>query len=191
MRTHTRFSSLFTASALCMVLSPIAGAEESAENGKKYVDLEVSLPADCDAPTIVLVLASGQLTTMNAGVFNGYMPPLTTTGTTNVQIFDRTNPSGVPANAKVTKVEIQSSRTAVQGMTHFVQIGKGADPQNINYAPNIAWAATVNTSYFDGQHPAGYWVLRFYATRIIVDPVHDNGAGITITSATIRVYWEN
>jgi len=123
---------MITASALCMAISPIARAEGPADKSKGYVEVEIALPSDSNEATVVLVPASGQLTTMNAGVFNGYMVQGVTTGTTNVQLFDRTNPSGVPADAKVTKVEIQSSRTAVPGMTHFVQIGKGSDPQTID-----------------------------------------------------------
>jgi hypothetical protein len=190
MRTHTQLPALLTALALGAMLSPTTvAAEEPTMHEEGYFEVEIPLPTDTDPSTVVL-FGSGQLITMNGGMFNGFIPKGYVDGNTNVVVFDRATPSGVPSNAVVSKVEVTSTKTNVQGMTHYVLIGKGNAANNITSVDGpLQWASTVTSTFFNGQHPAGYWALQFYATRIILPP--DNGAGITINSATMKVYWQN
>lgn len=85
-------------------------------------------------------------------------------------------------------MEVNSIKTNVTGMTYYVQIGKGSSVYSFDWAPDIAWASTVTTHYFDGQSPNAYWAVQFYATRIITT-TPDYGAGATVSTATLRVYF--
>ena len=119
-------------------------------------------------------------------MFNAFFNAGQTTATTNTAYFDWRN-TDFPAGATVTKVEVYSIKTNVTGMTYYVQVGKGPTVASLDWAPNIEWASTVTTNYFNGQSPDDYWALQFYATRIITTP--DYGAGATVSTATLRVYF--
>lgn len=165
------------ASIPVMATTPIAESEN-------YIDIEVPLvPIDTG---FITPLAISPLTG-NAGKLNAFFNIGQTSATTNMAIFDFRD-NTLPVNAKITKVELSSQRTAVPGMTYYAQIGKGSTTTNFNWAPNISWASTVNTNYFNNQNPYDYWALRFYATRTITQP--DYGAGATVSSAILRVYWK-
>lgn len=182
MKKYTRFFSLsISIFMLCMVFIsiPVMAATPIAE-GENYIDIEVPL-----VPTIT-PLAISPLTG-NVGKLNAFFNVGQTSATTNMSIFDFRD-STLPTGAKITKVELSSQRTAVPGMIYYAQIGKGSTTTNFNWAPNISWASTVNTNYFNNQNPYDYWALRFYATRTITQP--DYGAGATVSSAILRVYWK-
>lgn len=178
-KKHTRIMSVFlSVLMLCMVFTPIPAMAVSDENeGENYVDVVVPLS----------VAAVSPLTGSGGGKFNAFFNPNQTTATTNMAIFDWRDTS-IPTNAVVTEVEVRSSRTNVVGMTYYVQVGKGDDVNNFDWAPNILWASTVTTDYFNDQDPNDYWALRFYATRVITGI--DYGAGATVSSVTLRVYFE-
>lgn len=164
---------------LCLVAVPIYSNAQTVSNQEEmYVDVLVPVTMSANSPLVG-----------NAGVFNGFFKPGQTETTTNMQIFDWRK-SSIPTNAKITKVEVSSFKTNVPGMTYYVKVGKGSDVRNINWAPNIMWKSKVDTSYFNNQNPHDYWALSFYAKRVITDPMHDYGAGATVKSATLRVYFK-
>jgi len=144
---------------------------------ENYIEIEIEIP---------LVQTRSSPLTGNAGVFNAFFNPNQTTATTNTVHFNWIL-STIPSGSRVSRVEVASVRTNVAGMSYFVQIGRGPNVNSITYAPNIPWAATVSTNFFNTQDPSAIWALRFYATRVIVPP--DFGAGATVTSATLRVYY--
>ena len=161
---------------LCITVMPVSAmAAAPADKGENYVDIEVPLTAVRSSPL-----------TGTYGKFNAFFNVGQTSATTNTKIFDWRNAS-VPTGAVVTNVEVYSIKTNVPGMTYYVQIGKGSSTYSLTWAPNLPWASTVNTHYFDGVGPKDYWGLRFYATRIITPP--DYGAGATVSTATLRVYY--
>lgn len=178
MKKQTKIFSLFISIfMLCMVFTPISVmAATSTNESENYVDIEVPLVRAVSSPLVG-----------NGGKFNAFFNPNQTTATTNVVIFDWRN-SSMPTDAKVTKMEVSSIKTNVTGMTYYVQVGKGSTVNNFNWAPNMLWSSTVNTNYFNNQDPRGYWALSFYATRLITT-TPDYGAGATVSSATLRVYY--
>lgn len=179
MKKHTRIMSVFlSVLMLCMVFTPISAMAVSDENeGENYVDVVVPLS----------VAAVSPLTGSGGGKFSAFFNQGQTTATTNTVYFDWRNTS-VPDDAVVTNVEVKSSRTNVSGMTYYVEVGKGTSVNTISWAPDILWASTVETDYFNNEDPNDYWAVRFYATRIL--PAIDYGAGATVSSVTLRVYFE-
>lgn len=186
MKKYTSFLSLsISILMLCMVFvsMPVMATSSIAE-GENYIDIEAPLvPTDTE---FITPLAISPLTG-NVGKLNAFFNVGQTSATTNMVIFDFRD-STLPTGAKITKVELSSQRTAVPGMIYYAQIGKGSTTTTFNWAPNISWASTVNTNYFNNQNPYDYWALRFYATRTITPP--DYGAGATVSSAILRVYWK-
>lgn len=164
---------------LCITVMP-ASAMAAAPAGKdvNYVDIEVPLTAYRD-PYIQ----------HSHSTFSAFLAKGVTSGTTNMAIFDCRNDS-IPTGAVVTNVEVTSVKTNVTGMTYYVQIGRGSSPYSISWAPNILWASTVNTHNFDGLSLNVYWALQFYVTRVIPNPRYDFGAGATVSTATLRVYYQ-
>lgn len=176
MKKQTKIFSLFlSVLMLCMIFTPIS-AMAASSTSESYVDIEVPLVRVVSSPLVG-----------NGGKFNAFFNPNQTTATTNMAIFDWRN-SSLPTDAKVTKVEVSSIKTNVTGMTYYVQIGKGSTVNNFSWASNMLWSSTVNTNHFNNQDPRGYWALRFYATRRITT-TPDYGAGATVSSATLRVYF--
>lgn len=178
MRRGTKIFSLFLSLLmLCMAsMMPVSAAAETPANDENYVDIEVPLVATASSPL-----------TGTYGKFNAFFNQGQETATTNVAIFDWRDKS-LPDDATVTKVEVYSIRTSVTGMTYYVQVGKGENVNSLDWAPDLLWSSTVNTTYFNNQDPHGYWAVQFYATRIITSP--DYGAGATVSTATLRVYFD-
>lgn len=167
---------------MCIFILPAAAySQENTEvltnSADEFIDVDVPVLNFVSSPLVG-----------NAAMLNAFFNPGQTEATTNLAIFDWRNIS-LPANARVTKVEVSSIKTNVAGMTYYVRIGKGSDVRNINWAPNIIWASKVNTSYFNNQDPHDYWALSFYARRVITNPMYDYGAGATVRTATLRVYY--
>lgn len=176
MKKHTKFVNLFlSVLMLCMTLLPVSAMAVPESESENYVEIEVPLVATVSSPQ-----------TGTYGTFNAFFNPGATTATTNMAISDWRN-TDFPTGATVTKVEVYSIKTNVPGMTYYVQVGKGSSANRLNWAPNITWASTVTTNYFNGQSPNDYWAVQFYATRIITGP--DYGAGATVSTATLRVYF--
>jgi hypothetical protein len=120
-------------------------------------------------------------------VFNANFALGQTEATTNVATFDW-HSINVLSSSIITKVEVSSVRTIVPGVTYYVQVGRGTTADNISYAPNILWNTTVSTDHFNNQPIKDYWALRFFVTRKITQP--DFGAGATVASATLRIYFK-
>ena len=176
MKKNTRLVSLFlSVLMLCMTLLPVSAMAAPDSESVNYVEIEVPLVATASSPQ-----------TGTYGMFNAFFNINQTAATTNTAYFDWTK-TDFPTGATVTKVEVYSIKTNVTGMTYYVQVGKGSSVTNLSWAPDIEWASTVTTNYFNGQSPNNYWGLRFYATRIITGP--DYGAGATVSTATLRVYF--
>ena len=162
---------------LCITVMPVSAmAAAPADEGENYVDIVDPLST-----------RASPLTKTFGTKFNAYLSPYQTTGTTNQGIVDWTNAS-VPSSAVVTRVEVQSYKTNVPGMTYYVQIGRGPSAYSFTWAPNILWASTVTTHYFDGLSPQAYWAVQFYVTRVITT-TPDYGAGATVSNVTLRVYY--
>lgn len=163
---------------LCITVMPVSAmAAAPADESENYMLVEVPLVRTTISPK-----------TGTYGTFNAFLAKGVTSGTTNMAIFDWRN-TDFPTGATVTKVEVYSIKTNVTGMTYYVEIGKGSTVNNINWAPDIIWSSMVTTHYFDGQSPNDYWALRFYVTRLIPNPQYDFGAGATVSTATLKVYF--
>lgn len=173
---------------LCMAFSPVSVAAENPVGTREgYVDIEIPFEESTgNRPRVALRSASSPLTG-NGGKFNAFFPAGETEALTNVAIFDFCDDS-IPMTAYITNVTVNSVRTSVPGMTYYVCIGRST-PDGDMWAPEILWNTSVSTSRFNGQDPWGYWGLDFYATRVITNPALDYGAGATVSSATLRIYY--
>lgn len=128
-----------------MVFTPITAMAMTPVANENYIDIEVPLISTNDDSQVMRAMSP---LVGNAGKLNAFFNAGQTSATTNMAILDFRN-SSLPSTAKITKVEVVSQRTAVAGMTYYVQIGKGTTVNNFNWAPNISWASTVNTTYFN------------------------------------------
>lgn len=178
MKKRTKYFSLFLGVLmLCMAVMPVSAMAAAPETeSENYVEIEVPLVASVSSPI-----------KHSHTMFNAFFNPYQTTATTDMAIFDLRTVN-VPTGATVTKVEVTSTKTNVPGMTYYVEIGKGSSVYNLNWAPDILWSSTVTCNYFNNQSVLDYWALQFYATRIITN-YPDYGAGATVQTATLKVYF--
>ena len=188
MKKKTKIISIFICVIMiCMALSPVTSAAAKSINPREgYIDIEIPFDASIGSgrQEFALTRSSGTLVG-NGAMFNAFLAPGQTTAYTNMAIWDFRDNS-IPQNARITNVTVTSTRTNVPGMTYYVCVGRST-PWGDDWAPNMLWNSTVSTSWFNGEDPWGYWALDFYVTRVITPP--DFGAGATVSSATLRIFY--
>ena len=182
--------SLILVVAMLFSISSMTFARDNSANGDSYIEIEIPMiEEDVVQPdgSILRVARAVSPLTGNHGVLNAWFNPGQTEALSPPVQFDFRDDS-IPWGSTVTNVTLTSQRTAVTGVTYYLAIGKAGTPFD-NWCPDMIWRSTVSTSHFNGEDPWGVWAFEMYATRLILDPRFDYGAGATLTSATLRVYY--
>lgn len=171
---------------LCTALTSTAFATEMpAATEQHYIDIEIpDQPLSGSRPEVSMARASSPLSKA-CPTFNAFIPQLETAAYSNLALLDFRDNS-IPVTAKITNVTFTSSRTSVPGMTYYVCIGRPTDYGD-DWAPDLLWNSTVNTSWFNGEDPWGYWGVDIFVKRVITYP--DYGAAGTVTGGTLRIYY--
>lgn len=146
-------------------------------DGEEYVDIP-AIPGKISRAVSPL--------TGNKGVMNAVFAAGSNTAISELAQFNFQDNS-IPETARVTSVTLTSTRTAVTGVSYFICIGR-ATPTGTDWAPDLNWASTVSTNWYNNEDPWGIWGFFFYATR--TTNLGNIGAA-TLRSATLRVYYVN
>ena len=176
--------SLVLVLAMLLSMSGVTFAEEYPPVSKREGSVTIEIPAD----QLASMLATGSRS-KSFGTCNAFFPQGETYTESALYIFVNDDAS-IPIDAEVTKVEVYSVRTNVPGVAYYVDIGWVDRNNYINWIDAIPWSSTVSTTAFNGLDPYATWTFAFIATRVIPNPYQDYGAGATLSSVRLTVYYE-